>query len=132
MSRREIFARRAMVDQARECLRFSEKLNILEYLTLKSSSVLLLFFFFFWLVISNVKLGVLLTIYHSNNEIFLLSCLAMESWTVACFAWQGRKGCVTADILAEIAEEKSCTSFREMLSFSCIHIYFPKSRYDCK
>ena len=79
-----------------------------------------------------MELGVLLTIYHSNNEIFLLSCLAMESWTVACFAWQGRKGCVTADILAEIAEEKSFTSFREMLSFSCIHIYFPKSRYDCK
>ena len=56
-----------------------KKLNILEYLTLKSSSVLL----FFWLVISNVKLGVLLAIYHSNNGIFLLSCVAMESWTVA-------------------------------------------------
>ena len=53
-----------------------KKLNILEYLTLKSSSVLL---FFFWLVISNVELGVLLTIYHSKNEVFLLSCFAMES-----------------------------------------------------
>ena len=52
-----------------------KKLNILEYLTLKRSSVLL----FFWLVISNVKLGVLLTIYHSKNEVFLLSCFAMES-----------------------------------------------------
>ena len=79
-----------------------------------------------------MKLGVLLAIYHSNNEIFLSSCLAMESQTVACFSWQGRKCWVTADIWAEIAEEKSCTSFREMLSFSCIHIYFPKSRYDCK
>ena len=52
-----------------------KKLNILEYLTLKSSSVLL----FFWLVIANVKLGVLLRIYHSKNEVFLLSCFAMES-----------------------------------------------------
>ena len=50
-----------------------KKLDILGYLTLKSSSVLI--FFFFWLVISNVKLSVLLVIYHSNNEIFLLSCL---------------------------------------------------------
>ena len=52
-----------------------KKLNIIEYLTLKSSPVLL----FFWLVISSMKLGVLLAIYHSNNEIFLLSCFAMES-----------------------------------------------------
>ena len=41
------------------------------------------------------------------------------------FCMAGPKGLCYSRHLAEIAEEKSCTSFREMLSFSCIHIYFP-------
>ena len=67
-----------------------KKLNILEYLTLKSSSVLL--FFFFWLVISNVKLGVLLTIYHSKNEVFFVVMLCHGKLDRSLFCMAGPKG----------------------------------------
>ena len=69
--KREIFAGRAMVDQARECLCYQKKLNILEYLTLKSLPVLSFGFY-----LDNC---VLLTVNHINNDIFLLSCLTMKS-----------------------------------------------------
>ena len=70
-----------MVDQAHECLRYLRKnltFRVLNTEKLNRSVIFLL------IVISDMKLGVLLAIYHSNNEIFLsyfflLTCLAMES-----------------------------------------------------
>ena len=79
-----------------------------------------------------MKLGVLLAIYHSNNEIFFVVMLCHGKLDRSLFCMAGPKGLCYSRHLAEIAEEKSCASFREILSFSCIHIYFPKSRYDCK
>ena len=59
---REIFARRAMVDQAQECLRYQRKiLNILEVLNIEKLTRSV-----FWLIYDS-KLCDLLPIYHCNN-----------------------------------------------------------------
>ena len=71
--KRGIFARRAMVDQARRATATGEKLNILEYLTLKDCLFYLNGIFLFR------KLCVFASCNHINNGIFLFSCLAMES-----------------------------------------------------
>ena len=93
--RREIFARRAMVDQALECLRYLRKTWHFRVLNTEKFVRSDIFF-----LVSHFECEIECStcdISQQQWDIFVVM-LAMESYTVACFAWQGRKGCVTADI----------------------------------
>ena len=79
------------------------------------------------MVIYDSKLSDLLPINHCNNEIFLLSCFAMESWTWACFVHgRAESAKLTADIEAEIAEENSNTVLEKYVRLVAFTYTSPK------
>ena len=76
---------------------------------------------------------VLLPVNHMNNAIFFIVVLSHGKLDLNCFFMAGPKSAKSQHTSeAEIAEENNYPNFREICTFSCSHMYFPKSRCGCK